>query len=164
MYKKITLLICTTTTLGAAQKELIKEKFIRFPEFRDPFSWPVSHFNETAHTPKAIAKATLTKDVLVKTHETIPAAKVVTQNRQAVPIKEKVTVLKPDTILPPPPAWTVVGVAHAAAGPLALLSNSEGTKLARLNDTVGEGWYIEKITTSGVVCKHATGATQELIV
>ncbi len=155
---KKALLLTIATTACAGQKELIKEKLIRFPEFRDPFSWLAPQASEptVAKTKQLIAQ----KEILTQRPKTEVVQQEVVQPIEPEPVAQQQYARAEN-----PPAWNVVGVAHSGARPLALLAHNEhGTKLARLNDDLGHGWHIAKITAHGIVCKHANGAAQELLV
>ncbi len=168
IHKKM-LLLMMSASAHAAQKELIKEKLIRFPEFRDPFSWlaPLPT-NQTIMPRDLFAK----KEVLAHRPKPVAPKKEIIKEQPAPAVQEALINVMKEIQMPEkeaeavvPPTWTVVGVAHSGARPLALLAHEEhGTKLARLNDDLGQGWRIGKITANGIVCKHVNGAEQELVV
>lgn len=58
--------------------------------------------------------------------------------------------------------WSLTGVSKTKRGLYALIGDGKNTKLARIDEQLGNGWSISSITPQGVVCKHSSGVTREL--
>jgi hypothetical protein len=58
--------------------------------------------------------------------------------------------------------WSLTGISATKRGLYALIDDGKQTKLARVAETLGNGWTVSAISEQGMVCKHSTGCTQEL--
>jgi hypothetical protein len=96
------------------------------------------------------------------------AGLLITRDPFSWPLQRKVDVSKGRVIVQkkrsaePSFAWSLTGVSKTKRGLYALVGNGKNTKLARVDEELGDGWSISSITQQGMVCKHSSGFTREL--